>query len=138
MSLPRLLGVLSLSLAFAGCRSIQPIDDPARFITQSQPAVVFVTHSNGAELTIARPHMSGDSLLGTWQGASQSLALPLNSVKQVRAERPAKTRTIVMISGLTIVAGSLAFLVAQDAGSGGFNCDYSIREQPSPQCYNRP
>jgi hypothetical protein len=117
---------------------MQPITDPARFIAESHPEVVYVTHNSGAELTIARPRMSGDSLLGTWEGASRSLALPLEDLKQVRAQRRDKTRTFVAIGGLTLVTGTLVFLVTQESGSHGPNCDYTIREQPSPACYNRP
>jgi hypothetical protein len=116
---------------------MQPINDPARFIAESRPELVYVTHNSGAELTIARPRMSGDSLLGMWQGASQSLALPLGDLKQVRAVRRDKTRTVVAIAGLTLVTGALVYLVTQESNTTGPNCDYTIAEQPSPLCYRQ-
>jgi hypothetical protein len=64
---------LILSLAAVGCATVRPVPNPEQFIATSAPDVVYVTHVNGAVLTITHPRVSGDSLLGDWAGAAQGI-----------------------------------------------------------------
>ncbi|HEX9704125.1 MAG TPA: hypothetical protein VGA20_02625 [Gemmatimonadales bacterium] len=107
-----------------GCASIQPLRDPARFIAESSPDVVYVTHNNGALLTITHPRVSGDSLLGTWEAVSQPLALPLSHLQRVAANRRDKTRTTLAIAGISMVTVAMSYLLTRDVASIRQPCNF--------------
>lgn len=108
--------LLALALVGTACASVRPVSDPQAFIPQANPRVVYVTHASGALLTIRGPRVTGDSLLGTWEGAAQTLALPLREVARVEAMQRDKTRTVLAIAGITVVTGALAYLITRESG----------------------
>ena len=116
--------MLGMLLGSAGCVSIRPLRDPARFITESTPAVVYVTHNNGALLTISHPRVSGDSLLGTWDAAAQPLALPLSQFRRVAALQRDKTRTTLLIAGASMITVSMAYLLTRGAADARQPCNF--------------
>jgi hypothetical protein len=118
------LSLLAALAASAGCSTLQPVGDPARFISEARPQVVYATHTSGAVVAVARPRVSGDTLLGTREGLSLPVALPLSQVERVEAVQRDKKRTTLMIVGVTAVTATLGILVAQ-AGAGEA-CDYSL------------
>jgi hypothetical protein len=128
MGVPGWAGVVA-SLSLAGCASIQPVRDPASFISDAKPAVVYVTHNNGALLTIAQPRVSGDTLLGTWQGAEQSLALSFNELKEVQAMRRDKVRTTFLITGVSLIGVALAYQLVRNSGDGQEPCNFENATQ---------
>jgi hypothetical protein len=111
MSRPRFV-LLMVSLV-AGCASVQPLRDPAAFIAKTQPDVVYATHRDGAQLTIAEPRVSGDSLVGIWRPVAQPLALPLSQFRRIEARQRDGTRTGVLIAGTTLAAGAVVFLLTR-------------------------
>jgi hypothetical protein len=117
----------SLLAALAGsaaCSSLQPVGDPARFISEAHPKVLYATHNSGAVVAVAEPRVSGDTLLGTREGLSHPVALPLSQVQRVEALQRDKKRTTLMIVGVTAVTATLGILLAQ--AGGGESCDYSL------------
>jgi hypothetical protein len=120
---------LVLPLSLAGCASVQPLSNPAAFISQTRPSVVYVTHNNGAILTIAEPRVSGDSLLGTWKGAEQSLALPFQEVKEVQALRNDKVRTTFLVAGVSLIGVALGYQLIRNSGDGQEPCNFENATQ---------
>lgn len=108
--------LLGFALLGAGCASVRPVSDPGAFISQANPRVVYVTHQSGALLTLSDPRVHGDSLLGRWEGAAQTLSLPLREVARIEAMQRDKTRTVLAIAGITVVTGALAYLITREAG----------------------
>jgi hypothetical protein len=98
-----------------GCASLRPVTDPAGFIAKANPRVVYVTHVSGALLTINDPSVRGDSLRGEWQGASQTLTLPLQQITRVEAVQQDKTKTAVAITGLAAMTAAIAYLISRPA-----------------------
>lgn len=126
--------LLGLLLGSAGCTTLQPVSNPARFIPETNPHVVYVTHAGGAVVAVAEPRVSGDSLLGTWQGLSRRVALPMVQIRRVEAIQRDKTRTTALIAGVTALTATLGYLVAQRAGGTSPHCDYSGVTHPLQGC----
>ena len=116
--------LLILLAASVGCASIRPVRDPARFIAESNPAVVYVTHNNGALLTITHPRVSGDSLLGTWAAVSQPLALPLSHLQRVAAVQRDRTRTTLAIASASMIAVTMGYLLTRDVSTLRQPCNF--------------
>ena len=113
---------LLLVLGSAGCVSIQPLRDPAAFIAEASPPVVYVTHNSGALLAIAHPKVSGDSLVGTWSAISQPLALPLNQFKRISAMQRDKTRTTMLITSVSIITVTMGYLLSRPTSGTNQPC----------------
>jgi hypothetical protein len=122
-------------LASIACSSLQPVPEPAQFIPAMNPELVYVTFHNRAQVPLARPHVSGDSLVGTLAGVGRPWGVPLSQVQVVEAVQRDKRRTRWLIAGLGVVtvAGVYAF---SRLGTGDNKCDYSLGpgENP-PGCY---
>ena len=115
---------LILLLGSLGCVSVRPLRDPARFIVESRPSYVYVTHNSGALLTISQPRVSGDSLLGTWQGADQQVALPLNQFQRIAAVQRDKTRTTLLIAGVSMITVSMTYLLTRGSAALRQPCNF--------------
>jgi hypothetical protein len=123
------LPLLVLVVSSLGCVSVRPLRDPATFIAEAKPPLVYVTHNNGAQLTIVHPRVSGDSLLGIWQDVAQPLALPLNHLQRIEASQRDKTRTRLLITGVSVVTGALAFLLTRTTSETGRPCNFEGGQQ---------
>lgn len=111
-----LAAVLLCSVA---CATVQPLREPAQFISQKSPEVVWVTYKNRSIMGVAQPRVSGDSLFGTVQGAAyQPVAVPLSQVERIEAVVPDRKRTTLLVAGLTAftVVGVYALI---QGGTGG-------------------
>jgi hypothetical protein len=118
--------VTVLGLAMVGCSSLQPVREPAHFITQTKPAVVYVTHRSRAVLVIAHPRISGDTVHGTWPDQPRPIAVPLSQVQSIEAVRRDGKRTAMLVAGLTILSGVGVYALVQNAnGRDDWTCDYN-------------
>jgi hypothetical protein len=128
------LAIAGLLLSSAGCATLQPVRDPAKFIAETNPKVLHVLHKNGAVVDVAEPRMQGDTLLGVRQGMSRQLVLPMSHIQRVEAVQPNKKRTILTIAGATVVGATLGYLLAQRATGDAPVCDATSRFQFHPEC----
>jgi hypothetical protein len=128
---------LVVVLSSAGCASLQPVRDPARFIAEARPGVVHVTHVSGAVLVVTAPQVRGDTLVGTRQGIARPVALPLTHVQRIEAIQRDRRRTTFLIAGGTAVAATLAYVLLQPASGNGASCDYTHVTHPFPDCPGR-
>ncbi|HEX9705237.1 MAG TPA: hypothetical protein VGA20_08335 [Gemmatimonadales bacterium] len=98
--------------------------DPATFIAVTRPDVVYVTHKNGAHLTITQPRVSGDSLHGTWQAVSELLALPLGQLQRIDAAQRDKTRTTMLIAGASVITVGMLYLLTRGTSKVQQPCSF--------------
>lgn len=113
-------------LGAAGCSSLQPIREPAQFIAETRPAVVYLTHRNRAVLIIAHPAMRGDTVYGTWPDQPRPVSIPLSQIQSVEALRRDGKRTAMLVGGISIVAGVAVYALVQSAnGHHDWTCDYT-------------
>jgi hypothetical protein len=118
-----LAGALAVAAATA-CKSLQPLHEPAQYITTAHPRVVYVTATNRAQIAIEQPRMSGDTVQGTWAGTGEAIAVPMSRVQQIHAPQHDSKRTIAFTAGATIVGGVLIYALAQSSTGEDIGCSY--------------
>lgn len=123
--------LLAVLLTSAACSSLQPVREPVQYIPTVNPDLVYVTFHNRAQVPLARPRVSGDSLIGTLQGLSRPWGVPLSQVQVVEAMQRDKKRTTLLIAGLGVVTVAGAYAFAK-LGSGDSNCDWSVGPGDNP------
>lgn len=113
-----------VALASLSCATVRPVPHPAEFIARAHPEIVAVTYKDGSQIPVAKPHMSGDTLIGIWDGLGEPVAVPLIEVQQIDARQRSKSRTTFLIGGLTAVTAMGVFVLVRATRSGA-NCDYT-------------
>jgi len=122
MRIARVLFVAVL-LGSGGCATLQPVREPARFIAEANPPVVYLTFKNRSQVTLTEPRVSGDSLFGLVAGVSSPVAAPLSHIERVEAVRRDHKRTTWMIAGLGALTVTTVFVLAQSGNAPGPSCD---------------
>lgn len=120
----RQLPLVTVLLSGLGCASVRPLSEPAEYISTATPDVVYVTYRNRTVLPIVAPRMSGDTIVGMWQGVARQVSVPLSEVERVSAFQPDKTRTTLLIAGLGTATVVGVYMLLQ--GGEGAGCDSSL------------
>ena len=124
-----------LVLAVTACTTLREVQ-PAQFIPQHAPALVWVTTTSDALVPVAQPYMDGDTLRGKWAGTEKPFAIPLQGVESVQAKTPARAQTVLLIATLGVVAGAvIRSVAASGTRSPQVQC---INPDTDPACNGRP
>src|SRR5574341_95492 len=118
--------LVAVLLGTGACASVQPLVEPAQFIAQANPPVVYVTFKNHSKVSLTRPRVSGDSLHGWVTGMASPVGAPLSHIERVEVRRRDRKRTTLMIVGLTtLTAGTALYALLQGGGNtvSGLSCD---------------
>jgi hypothetical protein len=123
-----------LLLAAAACSSVQKVQ-PAEYIPQHSPAIVWVTYNDQSFVPVAQPRIVGDSLLGTWQGLQEPVAISLKEIATVQAKLPSPKRTIILVGSLGVISTAVVYTLLT-AGNGGKpgGCGFDHNGQPLIYC----
>jgi len=105
-----------LLLAAAACTTLREVPQ-AQFIPQHNPAFVWVTTTDHALVRVTEPRIDGDTLRGTWPGGQRPIAIPLDRIQSVRAKTRSRARTILLVTSLGLVGGSVVWLLAQPSAN---------------------
>jgi hypothetical protein len=124
MSILRLAPVAAVLLGSAACAVVQPVRQPAQFIPQQHPDVVVVTYNDNSQVPVSKPQISGDSLIGTWAGLGEPVAVPLRDVQRIDAKQKSPKRTAMLVAGVTALGAGFTYALVRVTTSGK-NCDYS-------------
>ena len=116
MKLNRVL-LAGLLLAVAACHVVRPVQ-PVEFISQHNPEVVWVTYTDNSFVPVQGPKIVGDSLMGTWQGLAEPVAISLKEIQTVQARIPAPKRTVLLATVLTATFGGAIYSIATAGNSG--------------------
>lgn len=121
----RRLATAGLLAATAACARVSEVFDPARFISERSPSVVYVTQRSRAVVTIVNPRVSGDTVVGTVWGENRPLAVPFSDVHSVSAVRVDGVRTTLLALGVTAGAALTGYILFGTAnGHNDWFCDY--------------
>ena len=112
----RVVAAFTLVVA-TGCVSLRPVFDPARFIAETNPPVVYVMRGTEAVLTIANPRVSGDTVHGTLVEGNQPIAMPLREVQNIGTVRFNGARTAMILSAAAVVSALMTYTLLTH-GSG--------------------
>ena len=93
-------------LAVAACTAVREVQ-PAQFMPQHTPALVWVTTTSSAVVPVAQPQIDGDTLRGTWAGTQKPFRIPLQAIQSVHAKTPAHAQTVLLFATLGLVAGAV-------------------------------
>jgi hypothetical protein len=126
MSLLRIV-TPAILLAAVGCKTVQPIREPAQYIPSHKPNLVVVIDQDNAEIPVAQPMMAGDTLKGIWSGVGDPVAMPLSQVQRIDAIQPNKKRTTLLIATLAVVGIAGGYALAQAVSDDSSTCDYSYQ-----------
>ena len=111
---PRLLIVAGI----VACQSFEPlrVPQPNRQL-EGNPQVVIVTRRDEGEVTIYRPIVRGDSVIGWLEqlapdtSSAQRVAVSLSDVREISVPRLDRTATVVLVlGGATVASIFLVFL----------------------------
>jgi len=81
-----------LVFAATACTTVRRVQ-PAGYLAQNSPDVVWVTYDNNVVVPVAEAEIRGDTLRGMRQGTEQRVAIPLGQIQSVRAKIPDKAKT---------------------------------------------
>lgn len=117
MSPPRraLLAAIVLA-ATPACTSVRPVLTPDRFIPEQRPELVWVLDEGGDVTPVARPRVAGDSLVGSWEGTGEPVAMKLAHAKEIRARQRDGARTALLVAALAGVGGLVYWGATQGTG----------------------
>jgi len=97
---------------------------------------VWVTYTDNSFVPVSGPKIVGDTLVGTWSGLSEPVAIPLNEIQTVQAKMPAPKRTVLLVTIVTAATVGVAYTIAT-AGTGGdpdfYGCP-RVKGTPLPDC----
>lgn len=117
MTIRRLIAVGLLPLA-VGCARVREVFEPAQFINDKRPQVVYVMQLSRATVTIVDPRVSGDSVIGKAFNDGSPLAVPFSDVHSVSAVRVDGVRTVLLAAGLSGAAALMLYAVAGGSSGG--------------------
>lgn len=114
----------ALLLAAVACSSVQTVKDPAAFMA-THPEQVLVIYEDRSEVPIADPKLRNDSIIGTWDGLGEPVALPMSRISRIDAVQKDTKRTVLFIGGLAATTGLTIWGLSQTTTDYGEVCDYN-------------
>lgn len=119
------------ALACTACASVRPVQDPARFIADTRPNVVYIVHANRSLITIANPRVRGDTLHGTWADQpGRTLAVPMQQVHSMVARQPDGKRSALLLAGAGTLAAVAVFALVTNSSGEPLDCSYHTWPPP--------
>jgi hypothetical protein len=119
LSLPVTCGLL-LSSVLACTRWQLEAISPKQVVTEKKPSRIRVTRLDSTRVELVRPHVSGDSLIGSVTPSGPPVSIPLSAVATVSVAKANPGATIALLLGLggAALAAFLALALAQNGGPG--------------------
>jgi hypothetical protein len=102
--------LLLVLLIAPGCMVWRPLDAPT---LTSQPAeAIRVTRADGSVITLLRPSVRNDSLVGVGEDGWGVVAVALSDVTEIAARRESDGRTLGLLAGLVAAGVLISFTIA--------------------------
>jgi len=123
-----------------GCTTARPIQ-PVVFVPAQGPDVVWVTAPDSSVVAVADPEVAGDTLRGTRRGTHEPVAIPLNTVRVVKARVPDHTKTALFVVGVIGLSTAAVYAIwVSKAGPHpeGVDCGVYTSENDGPGGAPRP
>ena len=116
----RLCGGLVVAM-IAACTSVEPVQQPAKYIVGKQPRTVWLTKANHSVVRMDGPRMLGDTVIGSVGG--EYTEVPLSEVTRVAAEQSSKGKTIAAatIGGAAVAAALIVIFKHSGSSSNSVN-----------------
>jgi hypothetical protein len=123
--------LLLAALASAACHTMKPI--PLDQVNVLKPDRAWVTEGDQSVILVATPQVVGDTLVGYVNGKYEEM--PAAQFKQVVVQRPATTRTVLLVSSITVVFGGMVYaLTGAHGGDKYVGSDFCEEHPEDPAC----
>ena len=114
----------ALAMAAVGCSSVQQVRNPAEFLA-THPDQILVTYEDRSEVPVAMPKLVNDTIVGTWDGLNEPVALPMSRIVRIDAVQKDSRRTALFIAGLVGATAVTAYGFSRESTDYGEICDYN-------------
>jgi hypothetical protein len=122
--------VLLAVLSSAACHTIKPVSmDELKAI---QPKQAWVTASDQSVVIVSGPQVMGDTLVGYVKGVYEEM--PAAELKEVRIEKPATSKTVMLVSAITVGFAGMVYALAGSGKSGKDQSDTCDKNPDYPEC----
>jgi hypothetical protein len=90
-----------------------PLEPPvAQAVAEEEPGTVRVTLADSSRIVLKEPHIMGDSLIAFEDGKEpQTVALPLEDLRQVEEQRTNVPATVGLVFGIAVVTSAVVVFV---------------------------
>lgn len=98
-----------------------------------KPLKAWVTEKDKSVVLVAGPQVVGDTLVGYINGVYEEM--PAAQLTQVMVETPAKTRTYLLVGGITVAVGGMVYaLIGANSSEKYVGSDYCEEHPEDPDC----
>ncbi len=118
------LTLAALVVAAVGCSSVQQVQNPAEFLA-TNPTQILVTYEDRSEVPVAMPKLRNDTIVGTWDGLAEPVALPMSRIVRIDAVQKDTKRTALFIAGLVSATAVTAYGLSRESTDYGEVCDFA-------------
>jgi hypothetical protein len=104
---------LFLLTTMTACTSLQPVKDTTTFLEQNNPRFVVITTEQSETndpIVVSRPALDAGNLTGTFEG--EMYAVPVRTIRTIRAVQPDKRKTTFALVGAVVGVGALALIMS--------------------------
>ena len=129
-----LVGTLLLAaLSSAACKTMKPVTLDQ--LNAMKPNRAWVTSTDQSVVLVSGPQVVGDTLVGYVNGTYEEI--PSAQLKQVVVQRPASTRTALLVATIAVGMGGFIYAITGSGGNGGrTQSDFCDKHPEDPSCNN--
>ena len=122
--------LLLTTLSSAACHTMKPVTMAE--LNAMHPQKAWVTESDQSVVVVSGPEVVGDTLVGYVKGVYEEM--PSAQFKQVMVEKPATTKTVLLVSAITVGFGGMVFALAGGGSSGKGQSDFCDKHPDDVTC----
>lgn len=120
---------LALSGAACSTKKVVTIDE----LNAMKPLKAWVTEKDQTVVLVSGPQVVGDTVVGYINGVYEEM--PAARLTQVMVETPAKTRTYLLVGGITVAVGGVVYALIGGKGDTVYGGpDYCEEHPEDPIC----
>ena len=128
---PTMSGVLlAAALSSVGCHTLKPI--ALDQLNALKPDRAWVTEGDQAAVVMFGPTVVGDTLIGYVEG--KYAEMPATQVQQVRVQRPAPKRTLLLVGAFAVAFGGVVVAFKSGGASGSVDPTFCEEHPGDPTC----
>ena len=122
--------LLLVALSSPACHQMKPIAMDE--LNGLKPDRAWVTEGDQSVVVMFGPTVVGDTLIGYVEGKYEEM--PTAQVKQVRVQRPAPKRTLLVVAAVAVAFGGVAIAFKSGGPSGSVDPTFCEEHPGDPAC----
>jgi len=122
--------LLLATLSSAACHTMKPVTMAE--LSAMHPQKAWVTETDQSTVVVNGPEVVGDTLVGYVKGVYEEM--PSSQLKQVLVEKPATSRTVLLVSAITVGFGGMVYALTGSGSGGKGQSDFCDKHPDDPTC----